>query len=59
MTRAEALAAAVSRLDAMLIEVGSIDEELREAIKDARARAYALSMRERRSGAEEVDPWDR
>lgn len=59
MTKAETLAAAVSRLDAMLIEIGGLDEELREAIKDARARAYRLSARERASGAEEVESWDR
>jgi len=59
MTRLERLCSATSTLSRLLIEVGGEDEELREAIKDARTRAASLAMLERRSGGEDVDPWDR
>lgn len=59
MTRIERLCAAVSKIDAMLVEVAPLDDELREALRDARARAMVLARETRARDPQEVEPWDR
>lgn len=59
MTRIERLCAAVSKIDAMMVEVAPLDDELREALRDARARAMVLARETRAHDPKEVEPWDR
>jgi len=58
VTRIERLSRVVSVAEGLLVDVGGIDEELREAVRDVRDRAKVLALRERRSGGEEVERWD-
>jgi hypothetical protein len=59
MTKIERLCTAVSKIDALLVEVAPLDDELRDALRDARARAQRLAHAARRVEDQEVEPWDR